>query len=263
LEYFILNFQKFMLVFVRIMGMFLVAPIFSSESISVRAKFGLMFFTTIVIFPLTSSFVPDIPNNVIEYGLIAAVEGLIGAMLGFCIDLAFNVYQLAGQFFTVQMGLGASEVFDPLSEISLPLMGQYLYLIAIMVFLNLRGPALMIQEIYLSFEMINAESFLNGSLLESKYGLITLFGKMFLVALKLSFPVVGALLIVSIAMGLLTKAAPQMNLLMIGFPVTIMITFVLLLFLLPSILNFFQNYVDEVFKDIWLLMRDLYGSVKH
>jgi flagellar biosynthetic protein FliR len=243
------------------MGMFLVAPIFSSESISVRGKFGLMFFTTIVIFHLTQSFVPNVPNNVIEFGLIAAIEGLIGAAIGFCIDMAFNVYQLAGQFFTVQMGLGASEVFDPLSEISFPLMGQYLYLIAIMVFLNLRGPALMIQEIYQSFELVNAENFLNGAIFESKYGLIALFGKMFLIALKLSFPIVGALLIVSISMGLLTKAAPQMNLLMIGFPVTIMITFLILMFILPSIIIFFQNYVDEIFKDVWFMMRDLYGSV--
>ncbi len=258
-----LHFQKFMLVFVRIMGMFLVAPIFASESLTARGKFGLMFFVTIVIFPLTQSFVPKIPSNPIEFALVAAIEGLIGAMLGFCIDMAFNVFQLAGQFFTVQMGLGASEVFDPLSEISLPIMGQYLYLIAIMVFLNLKGPALMIQSIYQSFELVNSDAFLSGALLESKYGLVALFGKMFLVALKLSFPIVGALLIVSIAMGLLTKAAPQMNLMMVGFPVSIMITFILMLVIMPAMVDFFQNYVDEIFKNVWFLMRDLYGSVKH
>ncbi len=257
MEYFVLNFQKFMLVFSRIMGLTLVAPFFSSGTISVRAKLGFIFIITIVIFPLIYSFIPKIPENMIEYGLVAILEGLIGVVIGFCLTISFAVYQLAGQFFTIQMGFGASEVFDPMSQISIPLMGQYLYLIAILVFLNLHGPLFIIKEIYSSFELINASTFIRDAVIAPTYGIIALFKNMFFIALRMAFPIVGTLLLVSVTMGLLAKAAPQMNLLMIGFPISITVGFIILILLLPGLLIFFNDFIDETFANVWFLMLEL------
>lgn len=254
MEYFVLNFQKFMLVFSRIMGLILTAPFFSSGTISTRLKLAFIFFITIVIFPLVFSYIPDIPSNMVEYGLVAVMEGLIGVVIGFCLTISFSAYQLAGQFFTIQMGFGASEVFDPMSQISIPLMGQYLYLIAILIFISLHGPVFIIREIYSSFELVNASNFIREAIINPSYGIIAFFRNMFFVALRMSFPIIGTLLLVSITMGLLAKAAPQMNLLMIGFPISITVGFIILILLLPGLIIFFNDYIEQVFSNIWFLM---------
>ena len=257
LEFFAFNFQKFMLVFSRIMGLVFIVPFFSSETITDQAKLGVCFFITAVIFPLVYPHLPPIPTSMIEYVLLAIIEGLIGVIIGFCINISFAVYQLAGQYFTVQMGFGASEVFDPFSEVSLPLMGQYLYLLAILVFLSLNGPLMIINEIYLSFEMIKTASFIKDSVMLETFGLVASFIKMFVIAMKISLPIIGALLLTTVAMGLLSKAAPQMNLLMIGFPISIAVGFIILLFILPDLISYFGDYMDEMFKDVWNLMSEL------
>jgi len=256
----VLNFQKFMLVFARIVGLILTVPFFGSATISVRAKLGFTFFLTALLFPLSYKYIPPVPEDIIAYTLVGIIEGLIGVAIGFCIQVSFAAYQLAGQFFTVQMGFGASEVFDPMSQISIPLMGQFLYLSAILVFINLHGPLLIIKELYHSFELVNADVFLQGAVIDSKYGLIALFSDMFLIAFRIALPIVGALLCVSVTMGLLAKAAPQMNLLLIGFPISITVGFLILIVILPGMILLFGDYIDEVFMNVWRLMRELSGG---
>ncbi len=241
--------------------MLLTAPLYASESINTRTKLGLTLFISVVIYPVCHTFLADIPNSMIEYGLMGIAEALIGITLGFCLTISFSVYQLAGQFFTVQMGFGASEVFDPMSQISLPLMGQYLNIMALLVFLSLHGPIIIIKEIFHSFELVSVNTFLHYSAIESQFGLIELFAKMFIIALRMSLPILGTLMIITVVMGLLGKAAPQMNLLMIGFPISITITFVVILLVIPGLVAFTRDYIDEMFKDIWFLMRE-FSSAK-
>jgi len=217
----------------------------------------LTFFVTAVMFPVVFDNIPEVPQDIVQYGLIAIGEGLIGATIGICITISFSVYQLAGQYFTVQMGLGASEVFDPMSQISLPLMGQYLYLVAIMVFLAIKGPLIIIYELYYSYGLVTIESLTNGVIINSPYGIVGIFSSMFLVALRISLPIVASLLLVSISMGLLAKAAPQMNLLMIGFPISIGVSFAIIIFLLPLFVEFVDNYMNETFNSLYLLMKEM------
>jgi len=255
LEYFVLNFQKFMLVFSRLTGLMFTASFYESDSIPNQARLGLTFFITAVIFPIVYSYIPDFPQNFIGYAMVAIGEAIIGATIGICITISFSVFQLAGQYFTVQMGFGASEVFDPMSQISIPLIGQYLYIIAILVFLALRGPLLIIQELYYSYQFVTFSNLLKIDLFNSPYTIFSFFIESFSIALRISFPIVATLLLVSISMGLLAKAAPQMNLLMVGFPVSIFISFVILLVTLPLFVEFVVNYFDEIFKSIFLMMK--------
>jgi len=257
LEYFVFNFQKFMLVFSRILGLMFTASFYESDSIPNMARLGLSFFITSVIFPIVYTHIPEFPTNFIGYTLIAIGEAVIGATIGICITIAFSVFQLAGQYFTVQLGFGASEVFDPMSQISIPLMGQYLYIVAILVFLALRGPLLIIQELYYSYEFVNFANLLNSKIMDSPNGIVSLFTESFAIALRISFPILATLLLVSVSMGLLAKAAPQMNLLMIGFPISIIVGFVIILITLPLFVDFVASYFDEIFKTIFFMMREI------
>jgi len=246
-----------MLVFARMMGLMLTSTFYESDSIINQVKLGLTFFVTAVMFPVVFDNIPEVPQDIVQYGLIAIGEGLIGATIGICITISFSVYQLAGQYFTVQMGLGASEVFDPMSQISLPLMGQYLYLVAIMVFLAIKGPLIIIYELYYSYGLVTIESLTNGVIINSPYGIVGIFSSMFLVALRISLPIVASPLLVSISMGLLAKAAPQMNLLMIGFPISIGVSFAIIILLLPLFVEFVDNYMNETFNSLYLLMKEM------
>ncbi len=257
MEYFVFNFQKFMLVFSRILGLIFTSSFYESDSIPNQAKLGLTFFISGVIFPVVYQNIPDFPQDFLGYSLIALGEAIIGALIGVCITIAFSVFQLAGQYFTVQMGFGASEVFDPMSQISIPLMGQYLYIVAILVFLALRGPLLIIQELYYSYEFIKFSSLLNVKLLDFPNSMLSLFIESFMVALRISFPILATLLLVSVSMGLLAKAAPQMNLLMIGFPISIFVAFIIIIIVLPVFIDFVYNYFDDIFKKIFFMMREI------
>ncbi|HBD94590.1 MAG: flagellar biosynthetic protein FliR [Spirochaetes bacterium GWF1_31_7] len=261
MDFFVYNFSKFMLVFSRIMGLYFTSNFFSSKSIPNQVKLGLVFFTTAIMYPMVSEYMGVVPDNMIAYSFRAMAEGIIGVSIGFAISISFTVFQLAGQFFTVQMGFGASEVFDPMSQISLPLMGQYIYMIFTLVFMILNGPALIINAIYNSFQMINFHDLISISLIQSKFGLVTLFSDLFYTALKISLPMIGALLMVSITMGLLAKAAPQMNLLMIGFPISISVGFIILLFMTPILINLIVNLIDFVFNIIWNMMLEIDSAV--
>ena len=260
MDIFVGNFEKFLLIFARIAGFLFTATFFNSDSFIDEARLGLCFLISLLLFDSVNKLVPAIPNSFIEYALIAAGATIIGVALGFIIAIYFSIYQLAGQFFTVQMGLGMSEVFDPMTQESLPIIGQFVYIIGILIFLALRGPILAIEELYHSFELINFDKFINasnGNFITSKYGLISTFSAMFLIALKISIPIIGTLLLVSISMGLLSKAAPQMNLLMVGFPISITVSFLLILALIPSIITFVYDYVDLIFKNIQQLLMEI------
>lgn len=257
MDYFIYNFEKFLLVFSRIFGLFMTVSFLSSESIPEQIRMGIMFVVTTAIYPMVSHCIGVIPENFIEYALMAVGEGIIGVAIGTAISISFSVFQLAGQFFTVQMGFGASEVFDPMSQISLPLMGLFLDIIFVMVFMSLNGPALIISAIYQSFELVNFSDLISVSMVTSKYGLITIFTDLFITGLKISLPLLGALLLVSVTMGLLAKAAPQLNLMMIGFPISIYVGFTILLFMTPVMINLMQNLIDFVFRNVWFMMEEI------
>lgn len=257
MDFFVYHFLKFMLVFSRILGLYFTVTFFSSESIPDQIRLGLVFFTTAAIYPMVSEFIGVVPENLVFYSFKAIGEGLIGVAIGFAISISMTCFQLAGQFFTVQMGFGASEVFDPMSQISLPLMGQYIYMIFTLIFMLLNGPALIIGSIYNSFELVNMTDLLKISVIESKFGFVALFTNLFYIALKIALPIIGTLLMVSITMGLLAKAAPQMNLLMIGFPISISVGFITLLLMGPILVNLMVNFIDFIFSNMWNMMLEI------
>ncbi|HQB61772.1 MAG TPA: flagellar biosynthetic protein FliR, partial [Spirochaetota bacterium] len=124
-------------------------------------------------------------------------------------------------------------------------------------FLAIKGPLIIIYELYYSYGLVTIESLTNGVIINSPYGIVGIFSSMFLVALRISLPIVASLLLVSISMGLLAKAAPQMNLLMIGFPISIGVSFAIIILLLPLFVEFVDNYMNETFNSLYLLMKEM------
>jgi flagellar biosynthetic protein FliR len=255
------NIRLFLLVFFRIIAMVELAPLLSSSSIPQIAKVGTSLFVAATVFPTVLASHYPIPVNVVDYALLVLGEVAIGLLLGFILNLIFSAFQLAGQFFSLQMGFGASEVFDPLSQIEIPLMGEFLSLVSMLVFISISGMGrFLLVGVLRSFQYLRAVD-----LVTHKEGVIQLLiggiGGLFQSALTISFPILGTLLLVSIVMGLMAKAAPQMDVLTMGFPLSIGVSFIILFGTLPFLMGAMERIIDGSFQTLGQFVTGV-GSVR-
>ena len=261
------NAPVFLLVAVRCFALIMTLPLFSTRAVPRIAKVTLAAYFAYLIFPQISltggayasyaEFIrPDGAFN-LEYVLLLLGEGMIGIIIGFFISLIFAVFSTAGQFFAFQMGFAASEVYDALSQVENPLMGQFLNLVAMLVFMqNHWFQSLFSGGLVSSFDSLNAFSIVvhNKDLAVFMLsGLTSLFRDALIIAL----PLMGTLFLINVTMGILSKAAPQMNLLAEGFPILILTAFFVLSILLPYFLDFFINSFSQGFNELQRLFRVL------
>ena len=251
MDYFVNNFQILLLIFVRFLGLFVVSPFFSSFLIPMRYKVLISIFFTLVVFPGLTKFNPVIPDHLIGFGLMIAGQLLIGLIIGFIVTMVFTAFQLAAQFYHFQMGFGINSVFDPLSRIQIPVLGQCQYLIAVLVFISIRGHHLLIRALYESYEILPFINFSDPKSMQFfAESLSKIFSSMFILALKIGFPMVATMFLVSLVLGLLSKASPQMNIFMLGFPLQITIGLISLMVIMPFFIEFISNTIDFLYNDL-------------
>lgn len=237
-----------------------VAPLFSSSALPQTAKIGFSLFVAAVIFPTVVANGYVIPTNAVHFILVVLGEVLIGIIIGFFLVVVYASFQVAGQFFSLQMGFGASQVFDPLAQIEIPLLGQFLNIVAMLVFISMGGmQKFMLKGVSDSFRALTAMDLVVGNERLLKVFMTSL-GRLFEAALMISFPILGTLFIISLSVGLLAKAAPQMNLLMIGFPIAIGVAFTILFAAMPFLMETFGKIIDASFVGITSLLSDMRGT---
>jgi flagellar biosynthetic protein FliR len=254
----------FLLIAVRALAMIETAPLLSSESIPQVAKISLAGFAAYAAFPtaLTTGWDAALgTQNAGYFGLsfvfLIAGEAIIGIIIGFYLTIIFSAFSTAGQFFSLQMGFGASETFDPLSQVENPLMGQYLNLVAMLVFLVMGG----FQELFLggfwrSIQSINILNLVAGREAWMKM-LLTGLSRLFLDAIIISLPILGTLFLTSLTTGLISKAAPQINILSEGFPISITVAFVLIAATMPFMVDAFSRVIHVG----WRAIESLYAEI--
>ncbi len=217
MAYWLDQFHVFLLVLLRVGAVLIVAPIFGHHNYLSQAKVGLAFMIALVIFPLISAHHPLIPTGLFPYAAMMIREVMLGLVLGYAVLLLFIGIQFAGQLAGLQMGLDIVDVIDPHSSGSISIMGQYLNILAILILLMIDGHHLVLQGLARSFEVIP----LGGVVLKEAVmlKLIALTSEVFVIAIKISAPVILALFLVSVALGVLARTVPQMNILVVGFPI--------------------------------------------
>lgn len=254
------NILIFFLVFARIFALLQTAPILSSSSIPGMVRVGFSFVLSFVVAPSVIQSGYPLPQSGLYYALLLVGEAVIGISLGLILTVIFSVFTVSGQFYSVQMGFGASQVFDPLAQIQIPLMGQFLNLMAMFIFLVDGGlQKVFLTGVFRSFQSVRAVNFI--IMKEPLYKIfLRSLSVMFEQALVIAFPILGVLLLVSISMGLLAKAAPQMNLLMLGFPIKISVAFIMLFVTIPFLMEAFERIIDSSFYGILQFLNSI-GSV--
>lgn len=255
------NAPFFFLAAVRVFAMIMSTPLLSVQSVSRIVKIALAGATAYLVLPHVYSAGWNVEPFSLHFALLVVGEGLLGIITGFFISVLFSIFSSAGQFFSFQMGFGASAVFDALAQIENPLMGQYLNLIAMLVFLQIRGfQMLFLGGVLRSFQALNC-----FALVENQEVFVSFFLKglstVFFNAMVIAFPIFGTLILIHVCMGLLSKAAPQMNLLSEGFPITILTSFFLLVVALPFMVNTFTAMMQQGFEALEQLLYTAGGAI--
>lgn len=246
----------FILILVRIAAFFVVLPFFSYRTIPMQFKIGFSFFLALIMF-----YTVDAGNVPIDgiYLLLLIKEALVGLLIGLIAYIVVAAIQIAGGFIDFQMGFAIANVIDPQTGAQSPLIGQYFYIIALLFLLSVDGHHLLIDGIYFSFQMIPLDAFVpfgNGSIADF---VIDTFNQMFFVAFQMSIPIVGSLFLVDVALGIIARTVPQLNVFVVGLPLKIFVSFIIILFFLSLYMVLVKNLFDMMFRVMRELMQ-LFGG---
>lgn len=252
------SFPVFLLVFCRITAFFVVSPVFSSRGVPSQFKVGIALFVSLLIYLIKGTTI-KIPDGTEMYMLLVIREIMIGLLLGFIAYLMFMVIQTAGSFIDIQIGLGIATVFDPMTGASAPLIGNFKYMFAMLIFLSMNGHHYLLQSVLYSYDWIPMDSdiasqIMNGSLSDF---LLRTFSNSFLIAFQMSAPIVVAMFLTDVGLGFLARSAPQFNIFVIGVPVKIIVGLFLLMLLAPSFAFIFEHLFQEMFQAMQGLLQVL------
>jgi flagellar biosynthesis protein FliR len=215
----------FALVLGRLAGIFSAIPLFGEARVPLVIRVVTIFMMTLVCYPLLRAKAPQLPVDSLSLGILVVREVMIGISLGFLSKVIFAAVEFCGQIVGMQMGFSMSTMFDP-SMGQTPLMANLQLLLAMLLFLSLSIHHVFIRAILDSYAVIPVGNWhMSSGLLE--FFIIT-FRDMFVLGLKLAAPVMVALLATSVALGIMARSFPQMNIFMVSMPLNIGIGFLML-----------------------------------
>ncbi len=247
--------QLFFLIFLRVGAILMSIPVFDSKSIPLFFKIALAFATSIILFPMLRVDPVPMATSVFSIAVGAAGEILLGLIIGFSVKLIFAGIQLAGQLAGYQMGLALANVIDPSTSEQVPLLAQFNNLFGLLIFISINAHYLFIRALTHSFEMVPPFNVnFSSALMEH---LIKMSGNMFVIGIQVGAPVIAALLITSVAFGLIARTVPQMNVFIVAMPLKIGVGLLFLGFGLPYFSVFLENVFGDLGQHIMLMFKEM------
>ena len=233
--------------FVRISAMMMAAPVFGARMMPVRIRIMMAMAISAVTVPLMPPVPAVDPISFAAAGVLLQ-QIIIGVAMGFIVQMVFQSLVIAGEAIASTMGLGFARMVDPANGVQVPVISQFFVVMATLLFVILNGHLLLIQLVIRSFEIIPIGE--TGMSLPGFRAVVSWGSQMFIGGLMIALPAVTALLIVNISMGVITRAAPQLNIFAVGFPLMILLGFIFLSATLPSVFAQFTQMLMESFEYI-------------
>ena len=237
---------------IRIGALFIAAPLFSIHGVPTRVRLVVSVAVTLVVMPL----LPPLPT--VEFWsyqalMITGQQVLIGVLSGFIVQLVFGAVVFAGQGIAFSMGLGFAAMVDPQNGQQVPVVAQFYIITTTLIFLMVDGHLVLIKMVLDSFTTlpIAVDSLDKADL----WSVIAWSSRLFAGGLLLALPVIASLLLVNISFGVATRAAPQLNIFSVGFPVTLLLGLLLLWITLPNILDQFNGILLDAYELIGQMLR--------
>lgn len=231
----------------RVSALLMVAPVFGSQIVPRRIRLMTALALTWAILP----FAPPMPavEPLSPTGLlVTAQQVLIGLSMGFILRLVFGALDLGGQVIAMQMGLSFASLADPQNGLQSPLLSQLYALLGTLIFLALNGHLLLIRLLVDSFTVLPVAP--TGADRDWLWVLVTWANQMFAGAVLVALPAITSLLVVNLAFGVMVRAAPQLNIFAVGFPITLVLGLLIILYSLPTLLYQLDHLFAEAFRSI-------------
>lgn len=249
-----------LLLFIRVSGIILPSPIFGRKTVPSMIKISFCLFLTYLFlialpFPGTGLLYQTIP----EYILLCVRELAFGLVLCFAVTMFFNLVYIAGHLIDTQIGFGIVSVYDIQNNSQIPMTGNLLNIVYLILFLSVNGHLKWISILYATFEKIPV-----GHVLISKdlaLAAIEAFALSFVLAVMMAMPIIAFGLILELAMGVMIRSVPQMNMFVIGIPVKVLLGLTVLLITVPAMIAFSNTVFTDMFQSVSRLF-DTFGVLQ-
>jgi flagellar biosynthetic protein FliR len=231
--------------FMRIGAMLMAMPVLGTRMMPTRIKVITTFVISVFVLPLLPA-VPEVEALSLPGLFISVQQILIGFAMGFTLQLIFGALMIAGEAIAMSMGLGFASMVDPNNGVSVPVISQLLVIMGTLLFLALGGHLMLIQLVVNSFQSLPISP--TGVERESFWAIANWGSQMFMGAIWIAIPALISMLVVTISLGVMTRAAPQLNIFSVGFPITMFLGFIILMLILPGVLPRFHQMMLEAMQ---------------
>ncbi len=244
---------KYLLILFRCSSFFILTPVFGRREIPLQVKIGLAGLLSILVY----SMIPDLELNYDLWDLMTATlkEFIVGLSIGYSAFLLFSSIYLAGEIIDIEMGFGIVNVLDPQSNTQVPLMGNYYYIITILLFLSVNGHHMLISTIIRSYELLPIGKAIYGR--ELLNTVIIGFKDMFLLGVRIALPIVAIIFLTDLALGIIARTVPQMNVFIVGLPVKITVGIIGMIIVFPMYFVIIDVIYNGVYEKMFLMIREM------
>jgi len=248
------QFGLYLLVLTRISGIFIISPFLGSANIPAVIRASAAVAISLVLFPIIELKAGAIiPDSLIGYIVVVCTELFIGWIIGFIASLAFSAIRMAGQMLDMQVGFAMVNVLDPTTGQQIPLIGSFKYNLAIIIFLVTNSHHLLLTGLFDSFRLIPVLG--NPFSISITKLVVDMVAATFTIAIKISLPVIVAIILTDVALGILARTMPQMNIFVVGIPAKIFVGLFVLAFALPFYILFLEVVFNEMYGNIFIILR--------
>ena len=231
--------------FLRIGGFLMVVPVFGNQLVPRRIRAALAFVSSVAVAPMMPDNLPVLSGFDLGIILHGALQLFAGISLGFASVMFFQLFVIAGQFVGMQMGLGFAAMVDPGNGVQVTVWSQFFLMLVTMLFISMNGHLVLLEVLIHGFSQ---HEFGFGMSFQALAGEIVRFGGwMFVGGALVALPAVISLLVVNLAFGVMSRAAPQLNVFSLGFPFSLMFGLIVVWLLLSGWLPQFERLAEELF----------------
>lgn len=243
--------MTFLLVLARVGGIFTTAPVFGNVNVTPMVRVAIALALTFVFLPMAK--ITDVPSDLLPFVAAIGKEVVVGLAMGFMASLMFTAIQMAGAYIDLQVGFGFAQIVDPMTRESHAVLSQFQNFAATLLFLALNGHHLMITGLADSFSILPLGTMaIKGAAVG---GLVEAFAGIFLAALKIGAPVVGAIFLTDVALGILARTVPQLNVFVVGLPAKMAVALLAVIAVMPMALAVMSHLFSGLHRDLILLIR--------
>lgn len=238
---------SFLLVLSRLIAAVVSSPLLGARAVPTQAKVGLAMLLALIVLPLQAK-PPAIAENMLVFASLLGSEVLVGLAIGIAISLVFQTVEMAASMVSVQVGFGVGAVLDPLTGAQSGALEQFYRLLVTLVFFAINGQYLVVRSLLHTFEVVPAGTADLGVIAGDR--VVPFFTTLFSAAVQIALPAFGALILADLAMALVGRSVPQLNVLIVGFPVKISVGLLVLAAAMPLMVTFLSRFLGRALLDV-------------